>query len=47
MKVRIVVINKGEAGESCEVYEHRGDELKIEVTEQEKPDEGVTRDSQL
>jgi len=40
MKVKIVVINKGEAGESCEVYEHRGDEVKIEVTEDKEPDEG-------
>lgn len=41
MKIRIVVINKGEEGESCEVYEHRGNELKIEVVEQEEPDGGA------
>lgn len=40
MKVRIVVINKGEEGESCEVYEHRGGEIKIEVTEEKEPDTG-------
>lgn len=40
MKVKIVVINKGEEGESCELYEHRGDEIKIEVTEEKEPDTG-------
>ena len=40
MEIKIIVINKGEEGESCEVYEHRGDELKIEVTEQEEPGGG-------
>jgi len=40
MKVRIVVINKGEAGESCAVYEYRGDELKVEVMEDKEPDTG-------
>lgn len=41
MKVRIVIINKGDAGESCEVYEHRGTEVKVEVTEQKEPDIGI------
>ena len=40
MRVKIVIISKGKAGESCEVYEHQGDELKIEVTEQKEPDTG-------
>ena len=40
MKVKIVVINKGKEGESCAVYEYRGTEIKVEVTEQEEPDTG-------
>lgn len=43
MKVRIVVINKSEEGESCEVYEYYGTEAKIEITEQEEPDIGINR----
>ena len=36
MKVKVVITLKDEAGESCEVYEYYGDELKIEVTEQKE-----------
>lgn len=42
MKIRVVVINKGDEGESCEVYEYRGTEIKVEVTEQKEPDVGVS-----
>ena len=37
MKVRIVVINEGPKVHSCEVYEHVGDRVKIEVTEEKEP----------
>ena len=38
MKIKVVVINKDENDDSCEVYEHQGNELRIEVTsiEEEK-----------
>ena len=40
MKIKVVVIKSGEAGKSCEVYEHLGDEVHIEITEQKEPDVG-------
>lgn len=42
MKVKIVVINEGKEGTSCEVHEFYGTDIKIEISEQRESDAGVS-----